>query len=853
MIKALFSSLSLSLALLCVLFVAIMAKRMWKQYKCASNQPGFTDLLDYALLGPQNTIILKNGALLKTFKVKAHDLSYADSALISRTQELTANAFRKLGGNFILNVDFIRQKVSDVEDCEYKGNDKAKKLYYKRKEFFRTNSTYTHECYLTITSLSHSLGSIRSIASLFDDESLKRGITFSSDNEITELRIADNKVNSIIVEFSKSVDEIKNSLENTLKLEECTFLEDPKLNAKNLCVSNFGVGNGSKFISHETVNFLKYCISGKKLELKLPKGDYYLDSLLSSDDFTSGTAPKLSDRYIVVVAIEGLPLESEFNILQRLSTLDFDYRFSTRYISYDSFTSQVLLEKNRRLWAQKKHGFIAQFFNSKSDNENQDAVEQLNDISDAKKNLVQNSLSFGSYCANIIFSGTDATLLEKQALKCVQAIEASGFGARIETVNATEAYLGSLPGHCLENVRRALIPNTVLTDLLPLNQVYTGESVSPNFRYGKNKPSLMTVRTLDGLYAHLNLHDTDLANTLVVGPPGSGKSVFLGSLIPSFLKYDDMKIFVFDKGNSFYGLTRALKGNHIKLENGKGIRFCPLAKIDTPNEKDEALRFLEKLFISQGYETDLKLKDDLRDALTLLSDFDKHERTLSTMCTLLPRKELKTALSAFTNSVIENSILDGDKDPSFNAELTVFECGQFFEKAGVFLFPTLQCIFNLINKSIMNGKAGAIIIDEAWMMLANEEFSKQLISWIKTLRKHNVAIVLATQSINDLSKASNIGDFLDCIKTRIFLPNKDANTEALKGFYKKLSLSDSQIDAICKAKPKHTLFLQKDINFMPFSLALSEPELKLLSLSENDKSYVDEMYEQYQEEFAYRL
>ena len=67
-----------------------------------------------------------------------------------------------------MNVDFIRQKVTDIEDCEYKGNDKAKKLYYKRKEFFKENSTYTHECFLTITSLSHSLGSIRSIASLFN-------------------------------------------------------------------------------------------------------------------------------------------------------------------------------------------------------------------------------------------------------------------------------------------------------------------------------------------------------------------------------------------------------------------------------------------------------------------------------------------------------------------------------------------------------------------------------------------------------------------------------------------------------------------------------------------------------------
>lgn len=383
MIKALFSSLSLSLALLSILILIMLAKRLWKQYKCASNHPGFTDLLDYALLGPQNTIILKNGGLLKTFRVKANDLSYADSALICRTQELTANAIRKLGGNFILNVDFIRQKVNDVEDCEYKGNDKAKKLYLKRKEFFKTNDTYTQDCYLTITSLSHSLGSLRNIASIFDEDDLSKDC----------VTIADDKINSVIVDFSKSVEAIKNSLENTLKLEECTFLDNKKLATKENALDN---SNYSKLRSHETVNFLTYCISGKKLSLHIPKSDYYLDSLLSSDDFTSGSSPKLSDRYIVVVAIEGLPIESDFNILYRLCALDFDYRFSTRFISYDSFTSQVLLEKNRRLWAQKKQGFIAQFLNSKSDNENQDAVEQLNDISDAKKNLVQNSLSFGS-------------------------------------------------------------------------------------------------------------------------------------------------------------------------------------------------------------------------------------------------------------------------------------------------------------------------------------------------------------------------------------------------------------------------------------------------------------------------
>lgn len=86
------------------------------------------------------------------------------------------------------------------------------------------------------------------------------------------------------------------------------FLDNKKLAAKENALDN---SNYSKIRSHETVNFLKYCISGKKLSLHIPKSDYYLDSLLSSDDFTSGSSPKLSDRYIVVVAIEGLPIESD--------------------------------------------------------------------------------------------------------------------------------------------------------------------------------------------------------------------------------------------------------------------------------------------------------------------------------------------------------------------------------------------------------------------------------------------------------------------------------------------------------------------------------------------------------------
>jgi type IV secretory pathway VirB4 component len=45
-----------------------------------------------------------------------------------------------------------------------------------------------------------------------------------------------------------------------------------------------------------------------------------------------------------------------------------------------------------------------------------------------------------------------------------------GFTARIETLNAMESYLRSLPGHDVENVRPTLMNTINLADLLPTSR-----------------------------------------------------------------------------------------------------------------------------------------------------------------------------------------------------------------------------------------------------------------------------------------------------------------------------------------------------------------------------------------------
>ena len=49
---------------------------------------------------------------------------------------------------------------------------------------------------------------------------------------------------------------------------------------------------------------------------------------------------------------------------------------------------------------------------------------------------------------------------------------------------------------------------------------------------------------------YLNLHQKDIAHTLITGATGAGKSVLLNTIVANFFKYDNSKVFVFDKSAS---------------------------------------------------------------------------------------------------------------------------------------------------------------------------------------------------------------------------------------------------------------------------------------------------------------
>lgn len=598
---------------------------------------------------------------------------------------------------------------------------------------------------------------------------------------------------------------------------------------------------------HEGLSFLHNCVTGSPAFLSTPSFPCFIDSIIGNQDFQPGFPPVMGQQYVGIIALEGLPNESTQGMLDQLATLPFVYRFSTRFVYFDNMQSNLLLSKYRRLWDQKLYGFFAQLFQHKV-KRSQNAEQKVSEVDSAIRALDNNEIIFGSYTACIVIMDLSLNLLQSKLRDTVKVVESLGFTARIETINATEAFLGSLPGHFFENLRRPIVSQDVLMDFIPLSVPALGEMVSPNHLYGENKSPLMQVRTAGMSTYLLNLHDQDLGNTLVVGPPGSGKSVLLGAFIINLLRYRHMRVFAFDHGYSFYALTKALQGKHFELSNG-ATALCPLLDIEDSKEADYALNFLITMYEVNNVRVDPEDHKDLKESIRILSGKSKRSRSLSDFHMVLTNTKLKDGLLPFLNYHSSNSILDGHSNPNFDEILNTFECGDVFKINNRFAMPVLKHLFHLLEKKF-DGNPAALVLDEAWLLLQHPTFSAEIIKWIKTLRKLNVVVILATQTLSDLEHSSEFNNLLECAKTRVYLANYSAESLPIALQYSKLGLSPKEIYAIAHAQAKRDYFFVKGEQHVMFNLVMSKPEIRLLSFAgPQNKPLVDHLYQAYGPKF----
>ncbi len=333
-------------------------------------------------------------------------------------------------------------------------------------------------------------------------------------------------------------------------------------------------------------------------------------------------------------------------------------------------------------------------------------------------------------------------------------------------------------------------------------------------------------------------HVGDVGHMLMVGPTGAGKSVLLALLALQFRRYTGSQVTIFDKGSSARAAVLAMGGEHHGLGSDGSLAFQPLARHRRSAERSWAAEWIAALLAHEKVVVTPEVKESVWSALTSLATAPAEERTLTGLSVLLQSNALKAALMPYTLDGPFGRLLDAAENRLELADVQCFETEELMHEAGVVL-PVLTYLFHRLEDRF-DGRPTLLILDEAWVYLDNPVFAARIREWLKVLRKKNVAVVFATQSLADIAGSSIAPAIIESCPQRIFLPNDRAIEPQARSAYERFGLNDRQIELIAQATPKRHYYLQSRRGNRLFELGLGPIALALCGASSPaDQTLID--------------
>lgn len=594
----------------------------------------------------------------------------------------------------------------------------------------------------------------------------------------------------------------------------------------------------------EVLTVLHHPLGLDRHRVDMPEVPMYLDCLLAEQPIWPGMVVGMGytedgngkarpEKHIVTVGVRGYPSTSHAGMLDEMNSLNIEYRWSTRAILLDKQASMKTVSTISDRWASQRKGIRAlvaeHIFNEPTERQNPEAVANHADASAALQEVAEGLVSIAYVTPTVTVWDEDLEEARRKAKSVIALIQAKGFVAQIETFNAFEAWLGSLPGSCYANVRQAPVNTMNLAHLAPLSATWAGSATNPHPDI--DGPALMQTITNGSTPFRLNLHHGDVGHTVVFGPNGSGKSVLLSSVAWQWLRYDGARVYAFDKDRSIRLATLCAGGRFHELGNqgGKGVGFQPLAHIDDPSELTWALEWLCDIARKQNVQVTAEQQALIFAKLSSMATTPRHERTMGIFAARLGDRQLKNAFLPFTLAGAFGHLLDADRDELEMSRWQAFEMGELMQQPTA-LVPVLTYLFHRIEREL-DGSPTLMILDEAWLFLDDTTFAAKIRDWLKTMRKKNVSIVFATQSLADLTASKVAPAIRDNCFTRIYLPNAAAKDPDVSVYYRDQGLNVRQIDLISMAVPKRHYYYASDEGNRLFELGLGELGIALTGSS----------------------
>lgn len=709
--------------------------------------------IPYGVHISDSVIATKNGDFLCVYKISGASFETIDDEQINNYHNRLNNLYRNIGSpNLTIYQHIIRREENKEPELHFQEGSFASDFSKMYSEKLKKDKMFINELYLTIL--------YRPDTSFFEKmlfnniDKMPRILTLLGLSRSALEMSLEQEQNKACETLQK----ISSVVETSLKRYDPELLTTYEYN---------------QFRYSSTLEFLAYIINGEWQRMRVP--DCSIDEYLLTSRPLFGTENfelrmPTSSTFGAVLGIKEYPSTTYPGFLNTTLVLPFNFvitqSFSFQY--KESAKTKIKIQRNRL------------------ENSQDDAVSQIESLTDALDDVTSNKYSFGNHHMNMIVYGANIKEVNDNVGEAKTALGESGILVSREDAALEAAFWAQLPGNMAWRPRVATINSRNFAAAAPLHNYPTGRLDGNHWG-----PALLTLKTSSGAPYHFSYHASDpldpdggsrkdVGHTVVLGPSGSGKTVFTNVTMVMLESVGATKV-AFTKDYDSALTIMGTGGTYLPLHYGTKTGFNPFALEETPGNKAFLADFLRQILkrTDRGYTPDEEI--ELSQALDILLSLPKGTRRLQRLSEGLGLREggLQDRLKKWIYDGEFSWVFDNEEDSVINvihnSHNIGFDITDFLDNQTI-KTPIGMYLFHLINR-LLDGRRFALYISEFWKLLSDDYFASFAKDHLKTMRKKNGIVVLDSQEISDVFASSISRTLIEQTATKVLFPNPDAREE----------------------------------------------------------------------------
>lgn len=481
------------------------------------------------------------------------------------------------------------------------------------------------------------------------------------------------------------------------------------------------------------------------------------------------------------------------------------------------------------------------------------AISLAEELVDALDDLESKRLSFGDHHMTVTAFAETEEKLESIAAEIRNIAATEGVNLVNESFAARSHYFAQHPGNGQMRSRKAAITNMNFADLAALHRSQLGK-LGNKVPWGKPISLFPTPERSGFLF---NYHETGQpdkeptgGHTLILGRPGSGKSV-LSAFLMTQARRCDARIFVFDYRLGMEMAVRANGGRYSAIKAGETTGLNPLRTEIDPRGQAWLSAWLATLLHRADKPLSPVQINRIQEVVRQNADAtDAELRNWQDLASLFvagaDEGDLFERIQEWTAEGRYGWIFGQSSDDTFSLDGDVVG----FDLTGILdsesekeRMAVLSYLFRRVERVIEDRKPTLIIIDEAWKALDNPYFADRLSNWLVTARKQNAVVVMMTQYASQLEKTRTGKTIIEAVPTQLLLPNIRASASD----YTMLELSEKELAVLLGTGSNSRLALVRDDQgavVIDADLSALGPYLTILGGMEKGEALVGADYRQ---------